>query len=156
MATQKSSLKHPSKISKALYHSLESGNNCMSARKIDEGKILLELQKGDFNPKEVWFIKDGENHEYVMIPQSLLQTITQTIARAQEDKLKVELERDVATHAPIDFDDVMIVAIKRLEAYRKSDGSLPKIDTFSFVSQIKKEYPNLFFNLEDYFGKQNL
>lgn len=155
MATQKSSLKRPSKIPKTLYRSLELGKNYVNAKKIDENKMLLELQKGDFDPKEAWFIKDNENHEYVMIPQSLLKSITQTIAQAHEDKLKVELERDVVAHVPIDFNDVMTVAINRLENYRKSDGSLPKIDTFSFVSQIKKEYPNLFFKFEDYFEKQN-
>ncbi|PAF43395.1 DUF2603 domain-containing protein [Helicobacter sp. 11S03491-1] len=157
MATQKQ-IKYPAfaQKSEALYRSLESGKNQASARKVDDKKILLELQKGEFSSQEAWFVKDQDNQEYVMIPEVVLKSIIRTIKKAYEDKLKVELERDIATHTPIDFDDVMAVAINKLEAFRKSDGSLPKIDTSSFVKQIKKEYPNLFFDLDDYFRKQNL
>ncbi|PAF47601.1 hypothetical protein BKH46_03505 [Helicobacter sp. 12S02634-8] len=137
-----------------LYASLETGANQAKASRIDADKILLELQSGEFNTQEAWFLKDEDNQEYIVLPQNLLNSIIQTIKKAYEDKLKVELERDIATQTPIDFDDVLAVAFKRLESYRRSDGSLPRIDTRSFVKQIKKEYPNLFFDLDDYFRKQ--
>ncbi|PAF47457.1 hypothetical protein BKH41_07720 [Helicobacter sp. 12S02232-10] len=156
MATQKQSVKSLASLhqQEAMYRSLESGNNQVKAKKIDATKVLLELQKGEFSSQEAWFVKDENNQEYVMIPEALLKNIVQTIRKAYEDKLKVELERDIATHTPIDFEDVMAVAVKKLETFRKSDGSLPRIDTHSFVEQIKKEHPNLFFDLDDYFRKQ--
>ncbi|PAF43217.1 DUF2603 domain-containing protein [Helicobacter sp. 11S02596-1] len=155
MATQKQGVKYlATQKPEAMYHSLESGNNQVQAKKIDDTKILLELQNGSFNPQEAWFVRDEEHQEYVMIPEALLKNIVQTIRKAHEDKLRVELERDIATHTPIDFEDVMAVATKKLESFRKSDGSLPRIDTYSFVEQLKKDYPNLFFDIDDYFRKQ--
>ncbi|PAF52383.1 DUF2603 domain-containing protein [Helicobacter sp. 13S00477-4] len=156
MATQKHGLKYlsSSQKSKSIYWGLETGNNQVMAKHIDDTKILLELQKGEFNSQEAWYIKDENDSEYVMIPEAVMKNIVQTIKKAYEDKLIVELERDIATHTPIDFDDVMTVAIKKLESFRKSDGSLPNINTQSFVKQIKKDHPNLFFDLEDYFRKQ--
>ncbi|PAF54473.1 hypothetical protein BKH42_00755 [Helicobacter sp. 13S00482-2] len=156
MATSKQNLKRlNSNTPEGLYRGLDLTNNHISAKKIDETKMLLELQKGEFSSKEAWFVKDEENNEYVMVPQSVLKGIILTIKKAYEEKLKVEIERDIIAHTPVDFDDVKTVANNRLERYRKSDGTLPKIDTRSFVGQIKKEHPNLFFNLDEYFRKQN-
>ncbi|MDO7252370.1 DUF2603 domain-containing protein [Helicobacter cappadocius] len=155
MATSKQNIKHlNSSNNEGLYRGLDFQNNHINARKIDSTKMLLELQKGEFSPKEAWFVKDEENNEYVVVPESVLKGIILTIKKAYEDKLKVEIERDIIIHTPIDFDDVKAVANTKLEKYRKSDGTLPKIDTRSFVNQIKKEYPNLFFNIDEYFRKQ--
>lgn len=156
MATSKQSIKKlHSRGTENLYRGLDSQKNHINAKKIDDTKMLLELQKGEFSSNEAWILKDEEDNEYVVIPESVLKNIILSVRKAHEDKLKVEIERDIFAHTPIDFDDVKAVAINKLEKCRKSDGSLPKIDTQSFVNQIKKEYPNLFFNIDEYFRKQN-
>lgn len=157
MATQTNKeIKYPKlRQKKEPYHSLGEVENFVNAKQIDESKIILELQKGQFSKEEAWFVKDEENYEFVMIPQALLKNIIHTIRKAKEDKLLVELERDIISQVPVDFDDVMAVAIDKLESSRKNDGSLPEINTQIFVHQIKKEHPNLFLNFENYFQKQN-
>ena len=53
---------------------------------------------------------------------------------------------------PIDFDDAMVVAKNALESLRLNDGNLPDINTNTLAKDIKKKYPNLFFDI-DYLRK---
>ncbi len=133
-----------------MYQSLESGKNRVQAKSLDSKQMLLELEEGAFDPKEAWFMQDEQNHRYVVIPEALLQHIVRVIQKSYEDKIVVELERDMATLTPIDFADAMAVVFKKLEAMRGSDGSLPKISSLDFVKQVKKQHPNLFFNFSDF------
>ncbi|BDR28598.1 DUF2603 domain-containing protein [Helicobacter suis] len=110
-----------------IYQSLESGKNRVQAKLLSPKQMLLELEEGDFNTKEAWFVKDDQDQKYVVIPESLLQYIVRMIQKAYEDKVIVELERDMATLTPIDFADAMAVVFKKLEAMRGSVLSLPKI-----------------------------
>ena len=93
-------------------------------------------------------MKDEQDLEYVVLPQKVLQNIISLIRKAHEDKLRVELERDIISLTPIDLDDVMSVAISKLESMRNKDGSLPNVDTTQLIAQIKKEHPNLFLNFD--------
>ncbi|BCD49302.1 DUF2603 domain-containing protein [Helicobacter suis] len=133
-----------------IYQSLESGKNRVQAKLLSPKQMLLELEEGDFNTKEAWFVKDDQDQKYVVIPESLLQYIVRMIQKAYEDKVIVELERDMATLTPIDFADAMAVVFKKLEAMRGNGGSLPKISSLDLVKQIKKQHPNLFFNLPEF------
>ncbi|CAM2786139.1 DUF2603 domain-containing protein [Helicobacter felis] len=132
-----------------IYQSLESGKNRARAKRIAPDQMLLELQEGALNTQEAWFVQDEQDHKFVVIPEVLLQYIVQVIQRAYEEKIMVELERDMATLTPIDFKDAMAVAFKKLEGMRASDGSLPRISSLDFVKQLKRQHPNLFFNLAE-------
>ncbi len=123
-------------------------NNHARIQKIDEKVLEVHLQKGGFSSNEPWFLKDEQDLEYVVLPQKVLQNIISLIRKSHEDKLRVELERDIISFTPIDFDDVMSVAIKKVESLRNQDGSLPNINSMQLVKQIKKEYPNLFLNFD--------
>ncbi|WP_221278987.1 DUF2603 domain-containing protein [Helicobacter gastrocanis] len=133
-----------------IYRSLESGQNKIQAKQISAQQVLLELEEGSFNAQEAWFVKDEQDQKFVVIPEVLLQHIVRVIQRAYEDKVMVELERDMASLTPIDFADAMAVVFKKLEGLRGKDGSLPKISSLDFVKQIKKQHPNLFFNLPEF------
>ncbi|WP_121020395.1 DUF2603 domain-containing protein [Helicobacter vulpis] len=133
-----------------IYQSLESGKNKVCAKRIAPNQMLLESQEGTLDTKEAWFVQDEQDRRFVVVPEVLLQYIVQVIQRAYEEKVMVELERDMATLTPIDFKDAMAVAFKKLEAMRGSDGSLPKISSLDFVRQLKRQHPNLFFNLAEF------
>ncbi|MCE3036263.1 DUF2603 domain-containing protein [Helicobacter sp. faydin-H20] len=122
-------------------------NNQAVMQSIDSHTLQLHLSSGEFSKSEPWFLKDEKNQEYVVLPQKVLRNIIMLIRKAHEDRLKVELERDIIMHAPIDFDDVMSVAINRVESLRGKDGSLPNIDSMQIVKEIKEKHPNLFIDL---------
>jgi len=129
-------------------------NNIIRASKISNTQILLNLQKGAFNPDETWFVKDEDDKEFVVIPQNVLKKIVMIMRNAHEEKVCLELARDVSQSTPIDFDDVMAVALNELESRRLSDGSLPNVNTKELVKDLKKSYPNLFFDIAAHFMRK--
>ncbi|MFC3847985.1 DUF2603 domain-containing protein [Helicobacter baculiformis] len=133
-----------------IYQSLESGKNKVQAKRLAPNQMLLESQEGVLDTKEAWFVQDDQDQKFVVLPEVLLQYIVQVIQKAYEEKVMVELERDMAALTPIDFKDAMAVVFKKLEGMRGHDGSLPKISSLDFVKQIKRQHPNLFFNLPDF------
>lgn len=126
---------------------LFEANNIARASKISDTQMLLNIEQGAFDPQETWFLRDDEGQEYVVIPQNILKKIVSIMRNAHEERLLLELARDISQNTPIDFDDVMAVARARLESRRLRDGSLPIINTKAMVKEIKKEYPNLFFDI---------
>lgn len=110
--------------------------------------MLLAMQSGEFSKEDLWFLKDDEGEEYVVFPQKLFLQLIRHIKHIQEEKLMMNLEKDVISQMPIDFDDAMAVAKNALESLRRSDGNLPEINTANLAKNIKKEYPNLFFDID--------
>ncbi|EJB18773.1 hypothetical protein HPCPY6081_0656 [Helicobacter pylori CPY6081] len=106
--------------------------------------MLLELEKGAFKKNEAYFISDEEDKNYVLVPDNVISLLAENARKAFEARLRAELERDIITQAPIDFEDVREVSLQLLENLRQKDGNLPNINTLNFVKQIKKEHPNLF------------
>lgn len=125
-------------------------NNQATLHTIDSSTLQLQLNSGNFSKNEPWFLRDEKNQEYVVLPQKVLQNIIALIRRAHEERLRVELERDIISLTPVDFDDVMSVAISKVESMRHKDGTLPNIDSMQIIQEIKEEHPNLFINFESY------
>lgn len=120
-------------------------------KKISTNEMLLELEKGAFKKNEAYFISDEEDKNYVLVPDNVISLLAENARKAFEARLRAELERDIITQAPIDFEDVREVSLQLLENLRQKDGNLPNINTLNFVKQIKKEHPNLFFNFDNMF-----
>ncbi|WP_367692342.1 DUF2603 domain-containing protein, partial [Helicobacter pylori] len=120
-------------------------------KKISANEMLLELEKGAFKKNEAYFISDEEDKNYVLVPDNVISLLAENARKAFEARLRAELERDIITQAPIDFEDVREVSLQLLENLRQKDGNLPNINTLNFVKQIKKEHPNLFFNFDNMF-----
>ena len=60
--------------------------------KIDDKSALLKLQEGNLNnTKDIWFLQDNENHEFVLMPQGMLNTLLKRIKTIQEEKLFILL-----------------------------------------------------------------
>ncbi len=145
MATTK-----PIKSPKLELSSFVQSDNIIRANQISDTQMLLNLESGKFAQDEVWFLKGANEQEYVVMPQSILKRIISIIRDTHEEKVALELARDVSQSAPIDFDDVMAVALRALESKRLQDGSLPHINTKTLVQNLKKEYPNLFFDFSEH------
>ncbi len=137
--------------SQKLIHSLTTQKNRAFLKKISTNEMLLELEKGAFKKNEAYFISDEEDKNYVLVPDNVISLLAENARKAFEARLRAELERDIITQAPIDFEDVREVSLQLLENLRQKDGNLPNINTLNFVKQIKKEHPNLFFNFDNMF-----
>nr|WP_232261581.1 DUF2603 domain-containing protein [Helicobacter pylori] len=137
--------------SQKLIHSLTTQKNRAFLKKINANEMLLELEKGAFKKNEAYFISDEEDKNYVLVPDNVISLLAENARKAFEARLRAELERDIITQAPIDFEDVREVSLQLLENLRQKDGNLPNINTLNFVKQIKKEHPNLFFNFDNMF-----
>ncbi len=137
--------------SQKLIHSLTTQKNRAFFKKISANEMLLELEKGAFKKNEAYFISDEEDKNYVLVPDNVISLLAENARKAFEARLRAELERDIITQAPIDFEDVREVSLQLLESLRQKDGNLPNINTLNFVKQIKKEHPNLFFNFDNMF-----
>lgn len=152
MATSKQVKTKDITSEKANLSEVLNAQNMGYLQRVSEDVLEVYLQNGSFNSQESWFLKDNGGQEYVVLPQHILKTIISLLRKAHEDRLKVELERDIISLTPIDFDDVMSVATSRVESLRNKDGSLPHINTMQLIKDIKKEHPNLFLNLDSLIG----
>ncbi|TLD96789.1 DUF2603 domain-containing protein [Helicobacter jaachi] len=132
----------------------EQSENLGILRKIEDDKMLLDMQKGEFSKDDLWFLQDEQGQKYVVFPQELFIKLLSRIRDMQEEKLVMSLEKDIIAQMPLDFDDAMVVAKNALESLRSNDGVLPDINTTLLAEDIKKQYPNLFFDI-DYFRKTN-
>ena len=129
------------------------GENLGILRRLDSREMLLSMEQGVFSKEDLWFLQDEEGEEYVVFPQKLFIRLLSRIRTTQEEKLLIELEKDIISQMPIDFDDAMVVAKTTLESLRQNDGSLPEINTTLLARDIKKRHPNLFFDINDYLQK---
>ena len=110
------------------------------------------MQDKGFSKEDLWFLQDEQGEEYVVFPQKIFVQLLSHIKNIQEEKLVMRLEKDIISQMPIDFDDAMVVAKNALESLRLNDGNLPDINTNTLAKDIKKKYPNLFFDI-DYLRK---
>lgn len=132
--------------------SLNSAENIGTLRKLEDDTMLLAMESGGFSKEDLWLLRDECGEEYVVFPRKLFLGLLSRLRYIQEEKLLMRLEKDVIAQMPIDFDDVMAVAKNALESLRSKDGKLPEINTALFAKDIKKKYPNLFFDI-DYLRK---
>ena len=130
----------------------ESGENLGILRRLEGIAMLLAMESGGFSKEDLWFLQDEQGEEYVVFPQKIFVQLLSHIKNIQEEKLVMRLEKDIISQMPIDFDDAMVVAKNALESLRLNDGNLPDINTNTLAKDIKKKYPNLFFDI-DYLRK---
>lgn len=128
------------------------GENLGMLHKLEERQMLLCMESGGFSKEDLWFLQDDDGEEYVVFPQKMFVRLLSRIKNMQEEKLMMKLEKDLMSQMPIDMDDTMAVAQNILETMRLSDGNFPEINTAMLAKDIRKKYPNLFFDL-DYLRK---
>lgn len=129
-----------------LNESVTSGN----LRKLDKTHITIQLKEGELSRNRPCFVSDEEGEEYVLLSASILKKLIEGMKKAQEERFAISLERDIANQMPLDFEDVLSVAKAKLQSL---DLNIGDIDSNELIRAIRKEHPNLFFNIDDYLRK---
>lgn len=119
---------------------------------IDANTFNIKLIDGNLSKERPCFVSDEKNQEYVILSADLLQQILQSMKQAQEERFAISLEKDIANLMPLDFDDVLSVAKQKLEELKLD---ITQVNTQHLAKSIKQEHPNLFFNFDEYFRRNN-
>lgn len=118
-----------------------------SVRKKKDAKqetVTLFVERGDKSGPLV--LNDGEEHQYILLTKELMDELLGNMRAISDINIKLELERDITSAMPIDFNDVASIAHEMVGSMRRSDGSLPKhFDTMEVVEKIRASHPNLFY-----------
>ncbi len=116
----------------------------------DDRHKELELLQGSWDDKQTWVIIDENEHPYTMTSAPALSKIITLFALSQDETFRLKLEKAILKHYPIDYYDVLAVAmdkIKRL-AQSRPESTIVKLDLDWLVTEIQQEYPNLFHQLD--------
>lgn len=125
---------------------ITSGN----LKKIDKQHFSVELLDGELSKIKPCFVSDEEGYEYVLISADILKALLEGMKKAQEERFEISLERDIANQMPLDFEDVLSVAKAKI---REKNLAFSEVNSHHLIKEIKKEHPNLFFNIDDYLRK---
>lgn len=129
-----------------LNEAVTSGN----LRKLDETHFAIQLKEGELSRSRPCFVSNEEGEEYVLLSADILKKLLEGIRKAQEERFAISLERDIANQMPLDFEDVLSVAKAKLQSLNLN---VADIDSNELIGIIRKEHPNLFFNIDDYLRK---
>ena len=115
-----------------------------------ENKKTLELQSGNFDSKKPWFIIDEQDKVHPLISMELLITLLSTTKNALQENLNIRLEQAIMQELPIDYNDVLAVAMNEVGSVINSpkEKNLLNLNVDGVVKKIKKRHPNLFYNID--------
>lgn len=116
----------------------------------DERHKELELIQGSWDEKRPWVIIDDQDRAYTMTSAPALSKIIAMFASSQDETFRLKLEKAILARYPIDFYDVLAVAMDKIKKLAKSrpDSTIVKLDLDWLIKEIKQEYPNLFYDLD--------
>jgi hypothetical protein len=117
---------------------------------IDKRHKELELLQGSWDEERPWVIIDERDHPYTMTSAQALSKMIALLASVQGESFQLRLEKAIWQRYPIDYYDVWAVAMERIKRLAKSrpGSTVVKLDLDWLVSEIKQEYPNLFYHLD--------
>lgn len=121
--------------------------------KSDMQEIKNNLLKGknvkDDNP---WFAIGEDKQLYTLVSLETLKRLVGSLRVSQEENFKLKLEKTIWKYVPVDFGDAWAVAMSEIEAISKKepDSEIVNINLNHLVKNIKKKYPNLFLNLDNF------
>ncbi|PAF50076.1 hypothetical protein BKH43_06170 [Helicobacter sp. 13S00401-1] len=142
-----------SSAKKELIRSLQDASNIAIATRVDDTHINLEFKQGSFQEEEAWFIKMNQASkntapsEFVVLPETALNTLLESLKSQHEEKLVLMLQKDILNLMPLDLEDALAVGLEELEKLRSQDETLRNINTEHIAKRIKTNYPNLFFDV---------
>lgn len=116
----------------------------------DERHKELELLQGSWEDEHPWVIVDDKDNLYTLAQAESLSKIFALFAATQGENFQFKLEKAIWQRFPIDFYDVWAVAMDRIKRQAKNqpDSTVIKLDLDWLVAEIKQEYPNLFYHLD--------
>jgi len=115
----------------------------------------LSFSTKSVNLKSPWILEDEDGNESVVIGKNELEKIVKAVAKFQDEKLKLILEKAILQQMPIDFEDVWTVAMREIDKKANSlqeEKDHKMLDIGDIVKDIKKLHPNLFFDLNELMG----
>jgi hypothetical protein len=117
----------------------------------------LHLKSGSWESEEPWFAIDEEDTKkaYAFIPSDSFAQMLTVLKQTQKENFDLKLEKTIWQNIPTDFDDVWVVAMEEIRQLAQNEGNKPvSIDLEKLIANIKKEHPNLFINLKDFYPNQ--
>jgi hypothetical protein len=120
--------------------------------KDDISDIFSDVEKNDIEvldfdgqlPQTPSIVQDKLQNLNITLPMQTFVNIANALQEAKQNEFNLELEREVASQLPIDFDDVVSVVSLELEKNKKDS-----VDIYSIVKRVKKQHPNLFVDIND-------
>lgn len=117
-------------------------------------KKVMELVSGSWESNDTLHVMDETGKKFILIDEDKLKMLTKALRNTQEESFKLNLEKAILQHMPIDYDDVWAVSVKEIQKLIAASGAkTKKAATPEVISQavqnIKKRHPNLFFNIND-------
>ncbi len=113
----------------------------------EENVKMLHLKNGSWhNTKEPWLVYDEHEKLHALISMETLSKMVEHFKKTEQETLFLKLEKSILQQLPIDFHDVWVVAMEEIGKAKKKEVDFDKL-----VKKIKKEYPNLFLDLSDFY-----
>ena len=113
----------------------------------DEHSKQLRLKNGSWNnTKEPWLVYDENQKLHALLSIETLSKMVEHYKKAEQETLFLKLEKSILQQLPLDFQDVWAVAMEEIGKSKKNE-----IDFDKLVKKIKKEHPNLFLDLKDFY-----
>lgn len=108
---------------------------------------LLRLKNGSWNSKkEPWLVLDEKQKLHALLSMDSLTKIVENFKQMEQETFSLKLEKSILQQLPLDFNDVWAVAMEEIKKQKKTAVDFDKV-----IKKIKKEHPNLFLNLQDFY-----
>ena len=134
------------KISKGLSLSKQKEQTVLEITPSEEERTkLLRLKRGSWeNAKEPWLVYDEKQKLHALLSIDTLSKMIEHFKKAEQEALFLKLEKSILQQLPLDFNDVLTVAMEEMNKSKKKD-----IDFNKLIKKIKKDHPNLFLDIKD-------